>query len=134
MLQVDKKNVVLIVVIVACLGITLYLLASRPFDPGGNEFREVVEKGPPVPVVCIHPECKHTGKMRAKVHDDQWPKLCPECRMATLYRSVTCPNCQGSTAMKHDAKGTVICSNCTKSFTLLLQGKELGEGLEMSGP
>ena len=131
--QADKKKVVLIVVIVVCLGLTVYLLASRPFDPGGSEFREVVEKGSRVPVVCIHPECEYAGKMRAKSHDDQWPKLCPECHMATLYRSCRCPNCQGSTAMKHDAKGTVVCSNCGKSFQLLLQGKEPGQGFEMSG-
>ncbi len=129
-----RKSIILATAIVVCFGLTIYLLATRPFDAGGSEFREVVEKGPRVPVVCINPECKHTGKMRAKVADDDWPKPCPVCRMATLYRSCRCPNCRQPTAMKHDAKGTVVCSNCGKSFQLLLQGKESGEGLEMSGP
>ncbi|NIA20680.1 MAG: hypothetical protein GWP05_01655 [Anaerolineaceae bacterium] len=120
--------------IIVCFGVTIYLLATGPFDPDNSEFREVVEKGPRVPVVCINPECKHTGKMRAKVDDNDWPKPCPECGETTLYRSARCPNCGQPTAMKHDAKGTVVCSNCKKTFQLLLQGKESGEGLEMGGP
>jgi len=98
----DKKNVVMIVIVVACLALA-GAFAIKNF--GGGDDTSTVAQGPQV-MLCVNPDCGHIFEMTMEERREQirargrmmrrgGPQAftCPKCGEESAYQANRCPKC-----------------------------------------
>lgn len=98
----DKKNVVMIIIVVACLALA-GAFAIKNFGGGGGT--SVAAQGPQ-PLLCVNPDCGHIFEMtmeeRREIMRERGRQMrrggppaftCPQCSEESAYQANKCTKC-----------------------------------------